>query len=557
MRQSHRILRHSGGHLPVSAADREAVERQPPHDQPAVADPAPTAGWRRAGSPAGPAVVGVVVAAATSLVSLAGSILGRPGAALLVAGVTGVAAAMAAATIGRVSLRAATAERSLARARAGAELDGLTGLPGRAAVIAAVEARLEARDRRALVGVLVCGLDRLDAVNDALGHEAGDEVIRVAAQRIRGIVRDTDTVGRIGSDRFVVVPDGLPTARDLQILADRLNEALRRPTALAGEATPVVPASIGIAHATGEGEATAGDLLRDADAARSRASAAGGDRSVMFDAAERAEAVARLRLEQELRVAIDDGQVAVHYQPIVDSRSGAVDRLEALIRWDHPRRGTVLPGEFLPVAAESRLIVDLGRFVLVEACRQAVEWSERYERPISVAVNVAERQLLDLGLVEVVTRALATTGLPAAQLQLEVSEDVLLDRLDHCLVALRQLDLLGVELAIDDFGTSQASLGRLKGLAMVSTLKIDRVFVADLATGGPDGVDRKIVAAIVALASSVGMAVVAEGVETAGQAELLRELGVDQLQGFLFERPGPAAALESVLAAVDARVQPA
>ncbi len=263
----------------------------------------------------------------------------------------------------------------------------------------------------------------------------------------------------------------------------------------------------------------------------------GGGRFAVFDSSLRAEAVARLELEQELRRGIREGQIEVHYQPIVDVGTGRADRFEALIRWDHPERGMVQTADFLSVAAESLLIVELGERVLSEACSQAVAWSAAAGRPISVAVNIAERQLLDLALVDTVTKVLATTGLPAGQLELEITEELIMERIDRSLIVLRQLDLLGVGLAIDDFGTSQASLSQLKKLAMVSTLKIDRLFVDGITS---DDVDRKIVAAIVALANSVGMSVVAEGVETAGQARILGALGVDRLQGFLFARPGRA-----------------
>jgi diguanylate cyclase (GGDEF)-like protein len=469
----------------------------------------------------------------------------------------GVGASLMAARLGRLAARNGVLEAELALVGRRTGIDPLTGLPDRERMAAELDRRLAEREADEVVGVLFVDLDRLGLVSDSLGHRAGDQVVAVAARRLAGVVRTTDSLGRFGDDRLVVVSAGLPSRRDLEILAGRLLEALRRPTVLADGSAHVVCGTVGIAQVVGDRPVSAEELMRDAGLACSRARRDGGDRHAVFEDADRAEATARLALEQELRAALRDDEIRVHYQPIVDAGTGVVDRVEALVRWDHPRRGTVLPSEFLPVAAESPLIVELGRVVLAEACRQAVEWSERFDRPISVAVNVAERQLLDRGLVEEITRVLATTGLPARQLELEVSEDLILERLDHSLVVLRQLDLLGVRLAIDDFGTSRASLGRLKQLAMVSSLKIDRALVTDLA-GGPgdgqggdgvdDGVDRKIAAAVVALAASVGMAVVAEGVETTAQARILRDLGVDHLQGFLFGRPGPASAVEAALA---------
>jgi EAL domain-containing protein (putative c-di-GMP-specific phosphodiesterase class I) len=246
--------------------------------------------------------------------------------------------------------------------------------------------------------------------------------------------------------------------------------------------------------------------------------------------------VARLELEQDLRRGIEKDELVVHYQPIVDVETGDAERYEALIRWNHPVRGMIHPADFLSVAAESSLIVDIGNLVLRRACHQAVRWSEMTGRPITVAVNVAERQLLDLGLVGSVTRALAESGLPPQQLELEITEELIMERLDRALLVLRQLELAGVKLVIDDFGTSQASLARLQSLAMVSTLKIDRVFVEGLAN---ESVDRNIVTAIVSLASGIGMSIVAEGVEQQGQADVLRSLGVRYQQGFLYQRPGP------------------
>ena len=422
--------------------------------------------------------------------------------------------------------------------------DELTGLLNRKGITADIEQRLASRKPSQLVGVLFCDLDRLKVVNDSLGHGAGDEVLRVAAKRLSKLVRESDTIGRFGGDEFVIVSSSLPTVRDLEILAARVNDALDQPTVLSDASAQVISGSIGIASVAGADRSSAGELLRDADAAMYRAKAEGGGRFAVFDASLRDQAVKRLELEQELRRGIREGQIEVHYQPIVDRGSTTPSRFEALIRWNHPQRGMVYPSDFLSVAAESRLIVELGEFVLTEACQQAVAWSEAFGRPIHMAVNIAERQLMDLSLVDTVTKVLAKTGLLPRQLELEITEELIMERLDRSLVVLRQLDLLGVRLAIDDFGTSQASLSQLKKLAMVSTLKIDRLFVEGIAT---DEVDRKIVAAIVALAKSVGMSVVAEGVESNEQVKILTELGVDHLQGFLFARPTTAHRIEAAM----------
>lgn len=411
--------------------------------------------------------------------------------------------------------------------------DPLTGLLNRSGLTPDLEERLADRRGNNLVGVLFLDLDRLKVVNDSLGHSAGDEVLAIVADRLRTVVRDGDIIARFGGDEFVVVSSGLPAIRDLTGLAQRVLDALGEPATLSDESNQMIGGSIGIAYVT-KGTATAESLLRDADLAMYRAKEGGGGRYEVFDAELRAAALARLEVERELRRAIRTGQLVVHYQPIVDVDTGRVTKLEALVRWQHPVKGMIPPGAFLSVAAESGLIVDVGEHVLREACRQARVWSEAVGRPVSVAVNVAERQLIDGHLVETVRRVLAETELDPHQLELEISEELIVERLDGHLHLLHELVDMGVGMALDDFGTSRASLSSLKRLDMVKTLKIDRAFVIDVAT---DPVDRKIITAIVALAHSVGMEVVAEGVEDADQATVLQELGVSKIQGFYFARP--------------------
>ena len=415
--------------------------------------------------------------------------------------------------------------------------DPLTGLTNRKGLTDELEACLGDRRTNNLVGVLLLDLDRLKVVNDSIGHSAGDEVLATVADRLRQAVREGDTVGRFGGDEFIVVSSGVPAIRDLTMLADRILESLKEPAVLSDESSQMISASIGIAFVTG-GDGDAESLLRDADVAMYKAKEAGGSQYVVFDAELREQAVARLEVERELRRAIRTGQLHVHYQPIIDSENGTVDRLEALVRWEHPVRGMMSPGAFLSVAAESGLIVDVGEHVLRESCRQAAAWSAAVGQPVMVSVNVAERQLIDSGLLELVQRVLAETGLDPSQLELELSEEIIVERLDSRLTILYELAELGVKLAIDDFGTSRASLSQLKRLDMVSTLKIDRAFVVDVAA---EAVDRKIVTAIVALAHSMGMETVAEGVEEAAQIAVLRSLGITLFQGFYFHRPAPGA----------------
>ena len=427
-------------------------------------------------------------------------------------------------------------------------VDQLTGLMNRSAISQDIAKRLAGRRRDDLVGVLFCDLDRLKVVNDSLGHDAGDQVLGVAARRLTGVLRGDDSIGRFAGDKFVVASSGLRTGRDLELLAERLVDVIGQPISLTDRSTQVVSASIGIAW-SGEGdgeeaEVTAGELLRDADSAMQLAKQSGGACAATFDPSVRARAVARLELEQDLRRGLKEDELVVHYQPIVDVVTGDALRYEALVRWNHPVRGMIHPADFLAVAAESSLIVEIGTIVLERACHQAVRWSEMTGRPITVAVNVSERQLLDLGLVGAVTRALAESGLSPQQLELEITEELIMERLDRALLVLRQLELAGVRLVIDDFGTSQASLARLQSLAMVSTLKIDRVFVEGVAN---ESIDRSIVTAIVTLADSIDMSIVAEGVEQTDQAEILASLGVRFQQGFLYQRPGPPESMTRYL----------
>ncbi len=422
--------------------------------------------------------------------------------------------------------------------------DRLTGLTNRSGLTETLRACLEERSVNEVVGVLFLDLDRLKVVNDSIGHSAGDEVLQIVAKRLAAIIREQDVVGRFGGDEFVIVTRGLRSVRDLTAAGDRVMAALAEPAELSDGSTQMLGASIGIAYVA-RGSATSESLLRDADVAMYRAKENGGNRYVVFDAELRSRAVARLEIERELRRAIRSGQLIVHYQPIVSTEGGHIDRLEALVRWQHDTRGLVPPGQFLAVAAESGLIIEVGEHVLRESCRQASVWSAAVGRPIRVSVNVAERQLVETALVDTVRRVLNETGLAPEQLELEITEELIVDKIDDRLEMLRELRDMGVLLAIDDFGTSRASLGQLKRLDMVSTLKIDRAFVMDLAN---DPVDVKIVTAIVALAKSMGMEVVAEGVEETEQATLLRDLGVDLLQGFLFHRPAPADQMAPMLA---------
>ena len=421
--------------------------------------------------------------------------------------------------------------------------DALTGLPNRILLEDRVAQAL-ARSRRAdtCVAVMFLDIDRFKVVNDSLGHAVGDQLLKAVALRLQCILRPEDTVARFGGDEFVIVTENWDIDDAPAPLAARLAQALAEPVRIDG-ADVVATVSIGVAVAGANYDA--GSLLRDADAAMYQAKEHGRDRCVLFDSAMRAAANQRLATESALRRALDRGELRVHYQPMVEISSGRLTGVEALVRWQKDEHTLVLPKDFIPVAEETGLIVQLGDTVLREACRQVAEW--RREIPglgqLSLSVNLSARELLNPGLVEQVRNALVTAALEPDLLCLEITESVLLDETDSCARSLRALNALGVRIAVDDFGTGYSSLTYLKRLD-VDMLKIDQSFVAGLEIGTSTR-DRAIVAGIIDLAHAFGLTTVAEGVETAEQVAQLNALGCGLAQGYHFSRPmAPAAAAE-------------
>ena len=369
-------------------------------------------------------------------------------------------------------------------------------------------------------------LDRFKWMNDSLGHSAGDLLLVEVATRLVATAREGDTVARFGGDEFVVLMDDVTGEVDVIRFAERLAQALAVPVVIDG--TDVTPtASIGIAMSSCDHECDAGSLMRDADAAMYQAKERGGDRYELFGVATRERVTKRLAMESELRRAIQRGDLEVYYQPEVDLADMSVVGLEALVRWHHPTRGLIPPADFIPVAEETGLIVPLGAHVLQTACWDAAIW-RRSGFALRVAVNVSPRQLLAPGLSQGVARVLATTGLEADALCLEITETALLGDAESSRIVLGELQAAGVHIALDDFGTGYSSLTHLKRFP-VDTLKIDRSFVEGL---GHSEHDRAIVSAAVDLANAFGIVTIAEGVETEDQVAALKALGCAHAQGY-------------------------
>ncbi len=409
--------------------------------------------------------------------------------------------------------------------------DELTGLPNRALLLDRLQDALHRASRhQRSVGVLFLDLDRFKVVNDSLGHGAGDDLLREVARRLERTVRPGDTVARLGGDEFVVVIGDMLRHIDALTAAERIRRALARPVELGAEST-VVTTSIGINIA--HGDETPGDLLRDADTAMYRAKEEGRDRAELFDDNLRVQAVRRHSIQQELRLALESNRIEVHFQPVVRISDGAVTGAEALARVRAETGELLLPDQFIDIAEDSGLIAELGSRVLVLALDRLAAWSRTRQEPLSMAVNVSARQLADAAFPGVVDDALAGCGLDPALVALEFTESALIAANPVTERVLDDLTGLGVRIGLDDFGTGFSSLAYLKRFP-IDFLKVDRSFVAGL--GSNDG-DTAIVTGTIALAHSLGLRVVAEGVETEEQLERLRLLRCDLAQGYHFSEP--------------------
>ena len=415
--------------------------------------------------------------------------------------------------------------------------DALTELPNRVLINERLKQALTRVRRGEVLAVHLLDLDHFKNVNDTLGHPAGDKLLTMVGDRLRSLVRDTDTIARMGGDEFAVLQVGLGQPADATVLALRIIEAVSEPYDIDGHQV-VIGTSVGIAIGPMDG-LTPDELLRNADLALYRAKGDGRGTYHFFEAEMDAQMQARRVLENDLRKALPAGQFELHYQPVVDLASNKIASFEALVRWRHPEKGLIAPGAFIPIAEEIGFIVPLGEWVIRQACATAAKWPSS----IKVSVNLSSLQFKSASLVETIVDALTGSGLPADRLELEITETVLLNDSEATLATLFQLRALGVRIAMDDFGTGYSSLSYLQSFPF-DKIKIDRSFVKDIA----DGVGSlNIVRAVTAMATGLGMITTAEGVETSEQLEIIRTEGCTEMQGFVFSKPVPASQVDELL----------
>jgi diguanylate cyclase (GGDEF)-like protein len=421
--------------------------------------------------------------------------------------------------------------------------DQLTGLPNRTLFLDRLEHTLAALRRRGgMAAILFLDLDHFKLVNDSLGHHVGDELLAAAAPRLRQAVRASDTVARFGGDEFGILLEAIADEADAAHMAERVAAAFSRPFVLEG-AEHFVSASVGIAVA--HGTELPEELIRDADAAMYRAKERGRARYELFDEVMRSRAISRLRIENDLRRALERQELLVEYQPMVSLTDGSIWSVEALVRWQHPNRGLVMPSEFLPIAEGNGLIEPIGRWVLEQACRQAGHWyrARPDDAPVGISVNLSALQIARPELPELVLASVRAGGLDPACLSLEIKERSMVGDFDALQEALDALKALGVRLVLDDFGMGHSSFTYLTRLPL-DAIKVDRSFVDGLGTNGRD---TAITEAIVAMARALSLEVIAAGVETQAQAEALVAMGCRLAQGYHFSRPVLPARISEML----------
>jgi len=422
--------------------------------------------------------------------------------------------------------------------------DALTDLPNRTLFHDRLSLAI-AHSRRSggTLVVMLVDLDHFKLINDTLGHSTGDQMLKLVAIRMQSILRQDDTVARAGGDEFSLLLSDLRSEDDIARLAQKIRRTLAEPFHIGGREL-YVTASVGIGLFPGDGEDAEG-IIKAVDLALFRAKDLGRDNYQFYTPVAQSRAQERLALENSLRRALEREELEIHYQPQLDLASTEIIGVEALIRWRHPSRGLVYPGEFIHLAEEIGLILPIGEWVLRSACQEALDWINRSQDPLRLAVNLSARQFQQPGLNSMVERILKQTGFPASRLEIEITESVAMQNIDLTIPILQAFRDSGIGVAIDDFGTGYSSLSYLK-LLPIDTLKIDQSFIREIATAKRDA---RIVRAVIEMAHSLGLRVVAEGVETEEQRDTLQGLECDEIQGFLFSRPVPADEIERLLGA--------
>lgn len=426
--------------------------------------------------------------------------------------------------------------------------DGLTGLPNRALLMERIECAIQyaKRNRHYLFALLFIDLDRFKIINDSLGHLVGDRLLIEIAKLLPDGLRESDAVARLGGDEFVILLDEIEDLTDAIAVADRLQNRLREPFIL-DERTIFTSASIGIALSS-TGYENSSQLLRDADIAMYRAKEKGKARYEVFDRAMYIQTLKTIELEQNLRLALDNGELALHYQPIISLANKTLAGFEALLRWQHPQQGFISPADFIPIAEDTGLILTIGDWVLREACQQLRIWQQKFAAlpevsGLKMSINVASQQLQELKFIARLDQLLQQTGLDASCLRLEITERILVDWGKNTLDTISQIKQRKIKLSIDDFGTGYSSLSYLRQLP-IDNLKIDRSFINNIAS---DTESFEIVKTIITLAHTLGMEAIAEGVETIEQVKLLKTLGCEFAQGYLFAKPLTVEAIDLML----------
>ena len=426
-----------------------------------------------------------------------------------------------------------------------ANYDALTGLPNRTLLNDRLRQSVYGQRLRRAVAVVVIDLDHFKFVNNSLGHATGDRLLKAMAGRLRGMLRDGDTVARLGGDEFVLILNDQSSEEVIYRAMQRIADELARPLEIDGKEL-VVTCSAGISLYPQDGPDVE-TLLKNADAAMYRAKEHGRNNFRFFTAEMNERVNERLALESALRRALERRELVLHYQSRVDLATGAISGAEALLRWLHPEWGLVRPARFVPLAEETGLIVPIGEFVLLEACRQTRAWIDAGLAPGLTSVNLSARQFREEGLVRKVSRLLEETGLDPARLELELTESTVMHDVDVAIATLQGLKSLGISLSVDDFGTGYSSLAYLENLP-IDKLKIDRSFVRDIVAGADPGEEGVLAQAIISLGHNLGLHVVAEGVETDAQVRFLRKYKCDEVQGFFYGEPVEPAAHAALLA---------